>query len=160
MTKLIGAAFIILPSVLLGAYAWGFFTYRAQNLEALLDLVTHIETEINGYLSPLDTIYARFKCNLLERSGFTSCLAEKGGIAAIDEYAAKLCLTDEEKMLLLQFFESLGSHGAVAEAKHCAYYKTKLSELSSVAKSEARTKKRLCLSLFTLLGIMLSVILI
>lgn len=160
MIRLTGALFIIASSSLIGASVSRFYIQRVVTLEAFLRLMTHIESEIGGFLSPLDSIYASFRCPALEESGFIGCLMKKGGTAAINEYSRRLSLFDDEKELLLSFFGELGRHGAEGEARHCAYYKSKLAGLCETAKGEAASKKRLCLSLGVLFGIMLSVILI
>ncbi len=160
MIRFAGAALIIMSCAYFGIMTSRFFTARAEILEAFVKLVSYIDTEIGGFLIPLNKIFSSFRSPILEKTGFCDVLIKKGGIAAVEECKCSLCLFEPERALIKEFFKELGHHDAEGEARYCDYYKTKLTELAVAARSNATSKKQLYTSLFLLFGIMLSVILI
>lgn len=160
MTKIVGFAMIIISCAMWGMNTAAFFKTRAASLEAICELIKHIGAEIDGFLTPLDSIYATFRHPLLENCGFLDALKTQGGETALEICGRRLCLCTQEYEQLKRFFHELGRHEAGSEAKHCAYYEAKLRELAKSAHDELRAKTRMSLSFGVLAGIMLSVILL
>lgn len=160
MIKIIGFMLILASCTVAGMLTAAFFKTRAAALEAFCQLIKHIGAEIDGFLTPLDSIYESFRQPLLEGCGFLYNLKTFGGEKALSVCGRRLCLCADEYDQLNRFFHELGRHEAGSEAKHCAYYEAKLREFARIARDELRAKTRMSLSFGVLAGIMLSVILL
>lgn len=160
MIKITGFVMILASCTVTGMLTAVFFKTRAAALEAFCELIKHIGAEIDGFLTPLDSIYASFHNPLLENCGFLYNLKTFGGEKALSVCSRRLCLCTDEYEQLKRFFHELGRHEAGSEARHCAYYEAKLRELAKDARDELRAKTRISLSFGVLAGIMLSVILL
>ncbi len=160
MIRIIGFIMIVSSCSAVGMTTAAFFRIRTETLEAFCQLIKHIGDEIDGFLTPLDSIYASFRQPLLEGCGFLYNLKTFGAEKAFSVCGRRLCLCRDEYDQLERFFRELGRHEAGSEAKHCAYYEAKLREFASSAREELRAKTRMSLSFGVLAGIMLSVILL
>ncbi len=160
MLRLMGAVLIFAASAAGGLTAAGVYRVRVLQLEAFHALIVHIGRQIDGFLLPLNLIYAEYREPILEKCGFLTALCASGGEEAVDACRHRLFLTDSELGLLKAFFGGLGRHSAEEEARHCAYYLTSIGELAKNARGELAQKIRLCRAFGMLFGIMLAVILL
>lgn len=160
MIKLIGALLIFAASASVGFSAAAMYRVRAEQLEALGALITHIGAQIGGFLAPLDRIYSDFKDSRLEKCGFLPILRTSGAVAALRECRESLFLNDGEIGELEKFFGALGRGDANKEERHCAYFAKRFSELYESARGESASKGRLFRTFGFLSGLMLAVILV
>ncbi len=160
MIRLFGALLIVCASLATGFSVSAMYKLQASQLEAFSMLISHISGQIDGFLSPLERIYAEFKNTTLERCGFLPELRRSGGMSALSKCRSRLCLTDDEVGELEKFFLGLGNHGINEEIRHCAYYEKKVSAFAANAKEHLPGKVKICRSFGLLVGIMVSVVLL
>ncbi len=160
MTKLFGALLIVCASLATGFSVSAVYKQQASQLEAFSMLIAHISGQIDGFLLPLERIYAGFKNTTLEKCGFLPELRKSGGVSALSKCRLGLCLTNDEVGELERFFLGLGSHGINEEIRHCAYYEKKISAFAADAKEHLGGRVKICRSFGLLVGIMISVILL
>ncbi len=158
--RLMGAVLILTASSMGGIITAGMWKKRVLQLEAFHELIVHIARQIDGYLTPLEKIYAEYDSTVLSRCGFLEALREYGGVMALEECRRSLCVSDSDISELAEFFSGLGRHSAKEEARHCAYFERQIGDIARKAKDELAAKTRLCRGFGILLGIMLAVILI
>lgn len=160
MIRLFGALLIVCASLATGFSASAMYKQQAAQLEAFLALISHICGQIDGFLSPLERIYAEFKNSTLEKCGFLPELRRCGGVGALSKCKKSLCLTHEEVEELEKFFLGLGNHGISEEIRHCKYYEGKISAFAADAKEHLGGKVKICRSFGLLVGLMISVVLL
>ena len=160
VTRFVGAVLIFTACTSMGISASAMYKRRAAQLEAFVLLITHIGAQIDGFLLPLDRIYANFKNRTLEGCGFLDALQKNGGVAALSECRRRMNLGDDEIGELEKFFVGLGRHAADEEARHCAYFEKRIGELAASARGQLAQKTRLCRAFGMLVGVMLAVVLL
>lgn len=160
MHVLIGAALVLLSAVYTGFTAAVFYKRRLLRLEAFLALICHIEAQIEGYLTPLESIFSSYDDKRLTDIDFCGIAAEKGGAEAIRLCAGRLYLNPDEAAELCTFFDGLGKGTAAEEIRHCRYFEKRFSKLCAEASSELPGKIRICRGLGILIGIMVVIILL
>ena len=159
MIRLVGALLILSASVTLGSAAAHMYRRRVWQLDAFYALISHIGAQIDGFLLPLDRIYADFHSRELEDCGFLALLREYGGERAL-ALCRSLVLTGDELEELTKFFSGLGHHAADEELRHCAYFEKRIGAMVSQAREQLAKKGKLCRALGALFGILCTVILI
>lgn len=160
MLKIIGALMIVAASSAVGFIKAERCRTRVRQLEAFSKLISHISSQIESFLTPLERIYADFQNDTLEKCGFLPLLRQYGGVRAVAECRARLCLDTPEAEELERFFSELGGHAIDIESRRLAYFEKRMSELSEAAAAELRGKQKLYRTLGFLVGTMLAVILI
>ncbi len=160
MTRLFGAAIIFFACSAVGFFASKMYSCRVKELEAFAALVSYIGAQIDGFLTPLDRIYATVKNHVLEECFFLKVLRQSGGVEAMRMCRHSLHLTDGEYVELERFFEGLGHHDADQEAKHCVYFEKRIRGFAETARAELPSKGRLCRTIGMLFGIMLALVLL
>ncbi len=159
MPRLIGAVLIVFASCTVGISASALYKIRLRQLEAFHELITHIESQISGFLAPLDMIFEGYENKVLEACGFLERLRAEGGEAALEGCRGRLYLAQGELSELKRYFAALGRGAASDEAKLCRYYESRILASVERVRSELSGKVRLCQALGLLFGIMLAVIL-
>ena len=160
MIRFLGALMIFAACTAVGFSASAMYLKRVRQLEAFVQLVSYIGAQIDGFLTPLERIYASFENRTLEECSFLVALRGQGGVAAMQICRRSLNLTKNERGELLRFFEGLGQHSAYEEARYCAYYERRIEELAKAARAEYPSKSRVCRTLGVLLGLMLALVLL
>lgn len=158
--RLMGIVLILTASSMGGIITAGVWKKRVLQLEAFHELAVHISRQIDGYLTPLQKIYAEYEDTELSRCGFLFALRKYGGVKALEECRSSLCISESDISELRAFFMGLGRHSAKEEARHCAYFEKQIGDIAGKAKKELAAKTRLCRGFGILFGIMLAVILI
>lgn len=143
-----------------GISASAMYARRVRQLEALEALVAYVGAQINGFLTPLDRIYASFENRTLEECAFLEVLRQSGGITAMQTCRHSLNLTENECRELEGFFEGLGCHSVDEETRHCAYFEKRIGELAAAARTQYASKGKVCRTLGMLLGLMLALVLL
>ncbi len=133
---------------------------RQRRLESFLQLVRQIENEISCFQTPLEDIYHRFSCDELERCGFLECLRSKGMLQALHEKKHKLCFSDEEWQLLVEFAKELGISYREEQLRGCAYYRRRLEEYCTRGREALPARLKLCRSLALTGGLLVAVMLL
>lgn len=158
MTRLFGAVIIFFVCSTVGFSASKMYSRRVKELEAFASLISYIGAQIDGFLTPLDRIYATAKSDTLE--GFLKILRQSGGTEAVRLCSKSLHLAHGEYAELEHFFEGLGHHSADEEAKHCAYFEKRIRGYAENARKELPAKGRVCRTVGMLLGVMLALVLL
>ena len=160
MIRLLGALMIFVSCAAIGFSASSMYSKRVRQLEAFAQLISYIGAQIDGFLMPLERIYASFENRTLEECSFLTALREEGGVAAMQICRRSLNLTQNEREELLRFFEGLGKHSAYEETRHCTYFEKRIKELAEAARGEYPSKSKVCRTLGVLLGLMLALVLL
>ncbi len=143
-----------------GFSASSLYSRRVRQLEAFAELISYVGSQIEGFLTPLDRIYASFQSRTLDECGFLATLRQGGGGEAMEACSRTLNLTANERNELVRFFDGLGAHGVHEASRHCAYFEKRIGELAVAAREEYRQRGRVCRTLGMLLGLMLAIILL
>ncbi len=157
MMMLAGAFCIFSACTVVGVYAASFYRKAVEELEAFHRLIVHVGAQIDGFLSPLDVIFASYTEPCLEKNGFLPVLRRDGGAAALEAVRGRLYIGENAVNELESFFLGLGRHAASEESRHCAYYEKRIAELLRKHKEALPGKSRLCKAFGVLTGIMLAV---
>ena len=160
MTRLFGAMIIFLVCSAVGFSASKMCSRRVKQLEAFASLISYISAQIEGFLTPLDRIYATAKSPVLDECSFLKVLRQNGGVEAMHMCRPSLSLTDSECAQLERFFEGLGHHSADEETRHCAYFEKLVRGFAETARTELPSKGRVCRTIGMLFGIMLALVLL
>jgi len=158
--KLIGGALIMISLTYVGFCAALFYKRRCERLKAFLALICHIEAQIDGYLTPVNSIFDSYRDKKLADTDFLKIAAEEGGSEAVRRLAHKLNLRKDELDELCAFFDGLGRGTAAEEIKHCRYFEKRFETLSWEASKELSGKMKIYKGLGILIGIMTVIILL
>lgn len=99
---------------------------RIRHTEAILGLFSHVRSNIEYFLTPVDGIFADFRNDALESCGFSRVLRESGIDAAVRSNTASFSPQTGE--LLLSFSSSLGKGYKEEQLRLCDYFREKVSE--------------------------------
>ncbi len=160
MIRLWGALMIFAACTAAGFSASAMYARRARQLEAFTALISYVGAQINGFLAPLERIYATFENRTLEQCSFLAELRQSGGVTAMETCRRSLNLTQSERDELKAFFVGLGRHSADEESRHCAYFEKRIGELAATARAQHSSKGRVCRTLGMLFGLMLALVLL
>ncbi len=160
MIRLLGALMIFAACTAVGFFASAMYARRVKQLEAFAALISYVGAQINGFLTPLEQIYATFESRTLDECSFLTALRQSGGVAAMEICQRSINLTRRERDELECFFEGLGRHSANEEARHCAYFEKRVGELAIAARAEYSSKGRVCRTLGMLFGLMIALVLL
>ena len=158
MTRLLGAVIIFFACSAVGFSASKMYSKRAKELEAFAALISYIGAQIDGFLTPLDRIYATAKSDTLET--FLAILRQSGGAEAMRLCRKSLHITHGEYEELEHFFEEFGHHSADEEARHCAYFEKRIRGFAESARAELPSKGRVCRTVGMLFGVRLALVLL
>lgn len=160
MLRLMGAAILLGACTMAGWSAAAMLRLRVEQLEAFVQLISHIEGQIAGFRAPLDRIFAGWENRRLEQCGILGALRDGDSTAAIRACEARLYLTGAEKRELSSLFEGLGRRGIDEETRRLAYYSKRIGGMASAARGELAGKMKLCRAIGILAGISAAVLLL
>ena len=160
MLRIVGALMIFLASTAIGMAAAEIWRKGTMQLEAFHRLIAHTARQVEGFLYPLDKIFAGYEDRVLEQCGFLDALRRLGPKNSVEACRSRLYISESDISVIKAFFSDVGTHTAHEETRHLAYYENKLGELASKSRSELQSKLRLSRGFGMLIGIMMAVILL
>ncbi|MBR7033534.1 MAG: hypothetical protein IKI03_07900 [Clostridia bacterium] len=92
---------------------------RIRHTEAVLDLISHVRSNIELFLTPVSGIFSDFRNDDLEACGFSAVLRDSGIEEAVRKGAASLSVETEE--VLTFFSSSLGKSYKEDQLRLCDY---------------------------------------
>lgn len=160
MLRVVGVMLVFGGSLCAGIGASQFCRRRVMQLEAFYEFASYIRRQIDGYLTPLEHIYASFDNRVLEMCGFIGEMRDKGAAEAMVRCRSCMQLKDAEAAEIYGFLKSLGRGGADEEIKRCRAFELRMGELLETARSGSAGEIRMCRAFGALVGILLTVILL
>ncbi len=160
MLRIVGALMIFFASTAIGITVAEIWRKGTVQLEAFHRLVVHTARQIEGFLYPLDKIFAEYEDKVLEQCGFLDALRHHGPDNSMEACKGRLYISEADISVIKAFFSEVGRHTAHEEARLLAYYEKKLGELASKSRSELQSRVRLSRGFGMLIGIMMAVILL
>lgn len=139
MVKILGAVAVIFASLGTGIILTDSIKKRITAISSLTSFIEFISMNIMLYKTPLEEIYSSVSDTYLKESGFLSNL-EKGVYLAA--YECGLLSGDEEKEIIKNFSDKLGSGTAEDMAKLCSFTASRLHNLEEKLHREYPDKKR------------------
>ena len=132
-----------------GAYAARSISrYERQRIKVLngwLDLIYHIQTQINCYLTPIEQIFLELPPTLLR--GWAGMERVKNPTTLLN--STQIYMDDESKRLLEGFIREIGSGYREEQIKRCDYYLTALQGIRDRQQAQLparlRARSALCL---------------
>ncbi len=92
---------------------------RIRQTEAILELISHVRSKIDQFLTPLDGIFSDFRNEELEACGFSEILRSAGIEEAVVAHTASLSADTEQ--VLTFFSASLGQSYKEDQLRLCDY---------------------------------------
>ena len=121
-----GALLVIASSLAISASFVSDKRKKIRHTEAILELISHVRSNIDYFLTPVDGIFEGFKNDALESCGFCDVLRKSGIEKAVDEHTASLSQATEDT--LAYFSRTLGRSYKEEQIKLCDYCAEKISE--------------------------------
>ena len=97
---------------------------RISHTEAILGLISHVRSNIDHFLTPVDGIFAEFRNETLESCGFSAVLRDSGINGAVGSHTASV--SDETEAILSYFSRSLGGGYKDDQLSLCDYCSEKI----------------------------------
>ena len=143
---------------------------RIRELDCFVRLFTVMDTQIAYALQPTDALL-RHLCSTAEFADFSFVFFLNDAFAkgnpftsawkeALKEYGARSALKATDMDLLSAFGDGFGTTDKNGQTANCAYYISRLTELSGELKRNEKTATRLYLTLGTLGGLFLTILLL
>ena len=155
--ELIGSAFIVISSIMIGFILSDNLTIRYKNIKALISLVDHIRINIQMFRTPLESIFSSFENDYLKSKSFFNYL-NKGIYFASEEAGIITC--SEEKEIIKDFSDKIGTGNAEEMEKLCEYTLFKLREIEKEIHNDYPHKQRIYRIISFLAGLSLIIIII
>lgn len=163
MVKLVGA---VLTAFACGCLGFCMSAMLKTRMTSLFDIVTSLEmleSEINFSINRLKKAFER-----ADKNGLFKSAAEKideNGIkkaweSAVEEHCGRLCITDEDKDILLMLGKNLGKTDTDDQIKNIKYIKTMIASQAKLAEEEYNRLGKLYRNGGVLVGAMAVIILI
>ena len=160
MLRIAGAIMVFAASSVFGISAAETYRKGALQLEAFHRLIVYTARQIDGFLAPLDRIYAEYEDSELEKCGILEALRCGMTAEAFDGCRCRLYMSDDEAAEVKAFFTEVGRYTAEEESRHLAYFEKTVGELAAKARAELPAKLKLGRAFGMLFGIMAAVILL
>lgn len=157
MLRLAGALIIVLSSLGLGRFLGDTLGRRIRDIEALAELADFISLQIATYKAPLAEIFAKCDTKYLGSRGFTNRLRDDVYKAALE---SGMLSGDEERQIMLEFSDKLGSGTSENMVKLCAYTSARLRAVSEKLKADLPEKRRVYRAVSALAGVSVVIMLI
>lgn len=143
---------------------------RIRTLDAFIRLFTVMQTQIAYTMQPTDALLQHLCC-VSEFASFSFVFYLKDAFfagntfssawkQALEKYAADSALQNGEYDLLCAFGDSFGTTDREGQTANCAYYISRLSDLLTELRKNEKNASRLYVSLGTLGGLFLTILLL
>lgn len=157
--RLAGAFLLTGAFFLVGAGVAGEKRAECRTLEAVLRLLRTLLQRLTWKKEPLGRFFAEYSDPVLDRAGFCACVTEsasfsegwKSGVAA-------LSLPKEAKETLSALGDDLGTLGAEPQKERIALCVSVCAEILSACSEREKKQRRSTVALWTLAGVLLSVL--
>lgn len=137
--KIAGSLILLLSSAGVGFELMSVKKERLRQLDELIGLISHIKSNIDYFMTPVNDILSDYTSVSLEDCGFLEIMRKSDLKSAVLSGAARLC--DSEIKLLSEFSDNLGVGYKEEEIRLCDYYIQKLT-LASEKEKEKIEKNR------------------
>ena len=147
LAKLFGLALLLLAAWLVGAGYSFYCKKRLKQTEQFLSLILHVRKRIEIFMATQKNLLCGYESDALSR--FVMAATEKGSLyEAFKEVRGGLCVSEELKGRLSEFFSEFGKNYREAEMKRTELFCAELRE--ELKKEEERTPVRIKIA-YTLL---------
>ncbi|MBQ6263785.1 MAG: hypothetical protein IJK58_09760 [Clostridia bacterium] len=120
-----GVSLVLVSSL---AVSYSFISDKRKTIrhtEAILELISHVRSNIDFFLTPVEGIFEGFKNDALESCGFSDVLRRSGIEKAVGIHAASLSKVTEDA--LVNFSRSLGRSYKEEQIRLCDFCSEKVS---------------------------------
>lgn len=122
----IGSVFVLSSAVGVSTVLIASSRRRIRHTEALVELVRHIRTHIEYFLTPVDLIFSDFRNETLESCGFCPVLRDSGLAEALRTGGGSF--SPETRLIAEKFASSLGDGYRDGQLRLCDFCISGLSE--------------------------------
>ena len=131
---------------------------RLERSEALKALLSHITREIEHFRTPLDTVFASFANEALEKTGFLRDLRENSLSHALLKSGNIFAYSEDTFAAIINFSELLGKSEYNDQVARCKHMLSVLEEDLKKRREEYPKNKKMYTSLGVLSGLMIIVL--
>lgn len=161
--RLIGGLLVVTAFFLIGTASAQEIRTELRTLEALLAFLRELSRKLAWSRTPLQAVFAAYRDPFLERIGFMRILQSadpKQYALAWQNALARLPLSEESQKPLRELGQSIGRVSLQTQTEQLSLCIASLEDIHIALQAKAKDKQRSAVSLWTLSGLLIALLLI